>query len=102
MCECNSHSTSCYFDSTVYAESNNTSGGVCIDCMHNTAGVHCDSCLDTFYLNPDGSLGSEDVCLECGCNPIGVINGGECNTTTGQCECKDNVIGRTCGACKPG
>lgn len=70
--------------------------------MHNTTGVHCESCLDTFYLNPDSSLSSEDVCLECACNSIGLINNGVCNTTTGQCECKDNVVGRTCNACKAG
>ena len=102
QCECNSHATSCYFDPSLYLESNRTSGGVCIDCMDNTEGRDCGTCRDTFYVDGSKSVSDADVCLECACDMMGVIANGVCNKTTGQCACKDNVQGRTCDQCKEG
>lgn len=34
----------------------------------------------------------------CKCHPVGAL-GRICNQTTGQCPCKDGVIGRTCNRC---
>lgn len=41
----------------------------------------------------------------CNCHPSGITGepGSDiCNETTGQCDCKGNVTGRTCGVCKDG
>ena len=73
---------------------------MCIGCMHNTVGIHCEICRDTFYTNATKSPSDADVCLECACNQIGVITNGVCDKTTGQCGCKENVQGRTCDKCK--
>ena len=37
----------------------------------------------------------------CDCHPVGAL-GKTCNATTGQCPCKDGVIGLTCDRCAPG
>lgn len=34
----------------------------------------------------------------CKCHPVGAL-GKICNQTSGQCPCKDGVIGRTCNRC---
>ena len=39
--------------------------------------------------------------LACDCHPVGAL-GRTCNGTTGQCPCKDGVIGLTCNRCAPG
>lgn len=39
--------------------------------------------------------------LSCFCDFMGSTEL-ECNTFGGQCPCKENVIGRTCSACKTG
>jgi len=36
---------------------------------------------------------------ECGCDPVGSTSF-ECDSTTGQCECKDNVTGQSCDRCE--
>lgn len=39
-------------------------------------------------------------CLECDCNPTGVVNGNmQCDLERGQCGCKPNIVGRTCDKC---
>ncbi|CAL1548003.1 unnamed protein product [Lymnaea stagnalis] len=39
--------------------------------------------------------------LDCNCNPDG-SRSFTCDTFGGNCQCKDNIIGRTCSACRPG
>ncbi|KAL3219558.1 hypothetical protein MRX96_030316 [Rhipicephalus microplus] len=42
-------------------------------------------------------------CEECNCNPHGVQGGNlQCDLQTGQCKCKNNIVGRTCDECKFG
>lgn len=45
-------------------------------------------------------------CKHCECNALGAIpspdNGFVCEQPTGQCPCKDNVIGRQCDLCEDG
>ena len=36
----------------------------------------------------------------CDCNLTGVMENSVCNETSGQCQCKFNVQGRTCDECK--
>lgn len=61
-------------------------------------GERCDRCLpQTFGFDP--ILGCED----CNCEPYGVRNRDiNCDVETGQCNCKTNIVGRTCNRCKPG
>ncbi|XP_065644500.1 laminin subunit gamma-1 isoform X1 [Hydra vulgaris] len=39
--------------------------------------------------------------LACGCNSLGSINSYVCNIYGGQCNCKENIYGRTCMSCLP-
>ena len=38
-------------------------------------------------------------CQECECNPAGSAELG-CEQTSGECNCKENVIGTRCDSCK--
>jgi laminin alpha 3/5 len=40
--------------------------------------------------------------LKCNCDLDGSVNSEECEKFGGQCECKENIIGRTCTRCKTG
>ncbi|XP_066933957.1 laminin subunit gamma-1-like [Clytia hemisphaerica] len=39
--------------------------------------------------------------FSCNCDPVGSINPAVCNTYGGQCNCKQNIYGRTCSTCLP-
>jgi laminin alpha 3/5 len=43
-----------------------------------------------------------DGALECMCNEQGSINPNECEMFGGQCQCKNNIIGRSCSRCRTG
>ena len=74
-----------------------SSNGVCT-CLPGFTGDLCDACSVGYYRN-----GSSN-CLPCDCDSAGTVSGGlsQCNQTTGQCSCKENVQGRACDACIPG
>ena len=93
--------------------SGNTSGGVCDECQHNTEGIHCQFCLESFYKDPEKELNHPDVCLPCNCNLDGTVRFGDTGDTScasmveegevaGQCNCKTHVGGRQCDRCAPG
>ena len=45
-------------------------------------------------------LGVISGCEECNCNPLGVHKDNlQCDSSTGQCQCKHNVVGRKCERC---
>ncbi|XP_027200224.2 laminin subunit alpha [Dermatophagoides pteronyssinus] len=71
--------------------------GDCI-CPKGVTGKDCDKCLPlTFGF--DKIIG----CVDCGCNPRGVQNRDlRCNVDTGDCQCRPNIVGRTCDKCRPG
>lgn len=48
------------------------------------------------------SVKYNDGAVACDCNPDGSVNSGICQYFGGQCECKENVIGRQCNHCKTG
>ena len=61
-CNCHGHSDKCEYDAEVDAASlsldidfNYEGGGVCQECQHNTRGINCHECVDTFY-RPEGVL----------------------------------------------
>ena len=61
-CECNGHADKCYFDPAVWAASGQTSGGVCIDCQHNTIGTKCEKCKPLHYKDPNLLISDPNVC----------------------------------------
>lgn len=109
-CECNGHSDKCRFDRAVWEASGKTSGGVCLECQHNTIGPKCDKCKPLHYQDPSKSISDPDVCKPCDCDPVGSVGRGECqmedkpsqNLRAGQCICKENVEGTRCDHCKTG
>nr|XP_026694945.1 laminin subunit beta-2 isoform X3 [Ciona intestinalis] len=95
-CECNNNIDP--FDPTAC----DSATGVCTNCLHNTAGPHCEQCRDYYYGNP-----LDQNCMACQCNLLGTdssvcVNGQcQCDATTGQCPCYPNVSGQNCDQCLP-
>uniref|UniRef100_A0A3B3ZNN9 Uncharacterized protein n=1 Tax=Periophthalmus magnuspinnatus TaxID=409849 RepID=A0A3B3ZNN9_9GOBI len=48
-CNCNLHARRCRFNMELYKLSGRKSGGVCMNCRHNTAGRHCHYCKEGYY-----------------------------------------------------
>jgi hypothetical protein len=65
-----------------------------VNCSNNKSGPNCEKCADNFFLDTN-------ECKLCDCDDIG-SNSKECDQTTGQCSCKQNVYGRRCDECKMG
>ncbi|XP_028580478.2 usherin [Podarcis muralis] len=77
----------------------NKIGGQC-NCKRHVSGRQCNQCQDGFYnlqqSDPDG-------CSPCNCNTSGTVNGDiTCHQNSGQCKCKENVIGLRCDHCNFG
>ncbi|XP_058457360.1 laminin subunit alpha [Malaya genurostris] len=71
--------------------------GECI-CPDRVTGEKCDQCMPYTY-GYDQIIG----CYECNCNPLGVANNNlQCDLESGVCDCKSNVVGRTCDRCQYG
>lgn len=96
---------------------NYSGGGVCIDCLHQTIGVNCQTC-EEFYYNPGNiSKLADNACQKCNCHANGSrLEEGytflDClksdsstlhsNMKSGDCFCKMNVQGSKCDQCKHG
>ncbi|XP_036408764.1 netrin-3-like [Megalops cyprinoides] len=100
-CNCNLHARRCRFNMELYKLSGRKSGGVCMNCRHNTAGRHCHYCKEGFYRDLGQPITHRKACKACDCHPVGAA-GKTCNQTTGQCPCKDGVMGITCNRCAKG
>ncbi|XP_006637439.1 netrin 2 [Lepisosteus oculatus] len=100
-CNCNLHARRCRFNMELYKLSGRKSGGVCMNCRHNTAGRHCHYCKEGFYRDLARPITHRKACKACDCHPVGAA-GKTCNQTTGQCPCKDGVTGITCNRCAKG
>ncbi|KAG8433169.1 hypothetical protein GDO86_017454 [Hymenochirus boettgeri] len=100
-CTCNLHARRCRFNMELYKLSGRKSGGVCLNCRHNTAGRHCHYCKEGFYRDTSRAITDRRACKACDCHPVGAA-GKTCNQTTGQCPCKDGVTGLTCNRCAKG
>uniref|UniRef100_A0A3B3ZP07 Netrin-1 n=1 Tax=Periophthalmus magnuspinnatus TaxID=409849 RepID=A0A3B3ZP07_9GOBI len=100
-CNCNLHARRCRFNMELYKLSGRKSGGVCMNCRHNTAGRHCHYCKEGYYRDMARPITHRRACKACDCHPVGAA-GKTCNQTTGQCPCKDGVTGITCNRCAKG
>ncbi|XP_058259780.1 netrin-1a isoform X1 [Hemibagrus wyckioides] len=100
-CNCNLHARRCRFNMELYKLSGRKSGGVCLNCRHNTAGRHCHYCKEGYYRDMSKPITHRKACKACDCHPVGAA-GKTCNQTTGQCPCKDGVTGITCNRCAKG
>ncbi|NP_001304287.1 netrin-1-like precursor [Aplysia californica] len=100
-CQCNLHARKCRFNMGLYELSGRKSGGVCLNCRHNTKGRNCNYCSVGYYRDRSKDIKHRKACKACSCHPVGAL-GKTCNQTTGQCPCKDGVIGLTCNRCAAG
>ncbi|KAM6924368.1 laminin subunit alpha-5 [Xenentodon cancila] len=93
-CNCNGHSDQCLDGS-----------GVCVNCLHNTAGNHCERCKGGFLGN--NSLDGQAVsCFSCPCPLRAPSNnfaeGCVQKTDRMQCLCMPGYAGPKCERCAPG
>ncbi|ESO09475.1 hypothetical protein HELRODRAFT_73849 [Helobdella robusta] len=100
-CNCNNHSNKCHFDPEIFALTNNQTGGVCEDCLHNTVGRNCHQCRKGYYRDLSKLLTHKHACKKCHCHQSGSVES-SCHPETGQCPCKPGVTGLTCNRCAPG
>ncbi|XP_029006744.1 laminin subunit beta-3 [Betta splendens] len=101
-CECNNHAHRCHFDPAVFEASGRRSGGVCENCVHHTTGAQCEQCAAGYQPNPRSTMDRPDACIRCMCSAEGTVNGGQCEGSSGSCQCKANVEGPYCERCKRG
>nr|XP_060630471.1 laminin subunit gamma-2 [Anolis sagrei ordinatus] len=90
-CDCNGKSRQCMFDTELLRRTGN--GYVCLNCIDNTEGPHCERCKEGFYRQRD-----QNGCVACNCNPTGSV-GAQCNNQ-GRCHCKSGVRGDKCDRCQ--
>ncbi|KAI5705223.1 hypothetical protein M8J75_013109 [Diaphorina citri] len=107
--ESNNFSPTCEGNGTEY---------ICTQCPQGYIGDHCESCDAGYYGNPtelggscvpcscgggpcDASTGECVQCRACECSTSGSL-GDECDSISGQCQCKENRAGRTCDQCASG
>lgn len=61
-CNCNLHARRCRFNMELYKLSGRKSGGVCMNCRHNTAGRHCHYCKEGFYRDMARPISHRRAC----------------------------------------
>ena len=95
-CNCNNHASSCFYNATLMT-------GQCNDCTSNTTGPACASCAPGFTLLEGVAINetAASPCTPCNCDVAGSLHG-QCQQGSGQCACKQNVIGVQCDTCAPG
>lgn len=50
-------------------------------------------------INYDENLHFILFYVACDCHPYGIVDK-QCDTTTGMCQCKPNIIGKRCDQCQ--
>lgn len=61
-CNCNGHARRCRFNLELYKLSGRVSGGVCVDCRHDTTGRNCHYCKEGFYRDPTKPITHKKAC----------------------------------------
>ncbi|XP_032166436.1 laminin subunit alpha-1 [Mustela erminea] len=118
-CNCHNKAQDCYYDETVASQrrSLNTAGqfqggGVCINCLQNTMGINCETCIDGYYRPYKVSPYEDNPCRPCDCDPFGSLSS-VCikdelqsdlhkGKRPGQCPCKEGYAGEKCDRCQFG
>ncbi|XP_051816710.1 laminin subunit alpha-2 isoform X2 [Acanthochromis polyacanthus] len=70
--------------------------GQCLRCRQGYGGLACNSCAEGYY----GDAITAKNCQPCQCHTNGSVSE-VCNKETGQCQCRENVVGRQCDECMP-
>ncbi|KAM4529659.1 laminin subunit alpha-2 isoform 2-T2 [Fundulus diaphanus] len=70
--------------------------GHCLRCRQGYDGLTCDKCAEGYF----GDAITSKNCQPCHCHTNGSVSD-VCNKENGQCQCKENVIGRQCDKCMP-
>nr|CAI5850401.1 unnamed protein product [Callosobruchus analis] len=94
-CECHGHATEC-----------DVNTGICMNCMHNTKGDHCEFCDVGYHGN--AKAGTPRDCLICAC-PLPIASNNfavGCQVSADgekiSCDCKEGYIGARCQSCGAG
>lgn len=61
-CNCNLHARRCRFNMELYKLSGRKSGGVCLNCRHNTAGRHCHYCKEGYFRDLSKPISHRKAC----------------------------------------
>uniref|UniRef100_A0A8C3S723 Laminin subunit beta 3 n=1 Tax=Chelydra serpentina TaxID=8475 RepID=A0A8C3S723_CHESE len=61
-------------------------------CLPNVVGANCDQCSANHW-----KIASGQGCQPCNCDPRNSFSP-QCNQFTGQCQCREGFVGRTCSA----
>lgn len=61
-CNCNLHARRCRFNMELYKLSGRKSGGVCLNCRHNTAGRHCHYCKEGYFRDMSKPISHRKAC----------------------------------------
>ena len=81
--------------------------GECLRCIDDTAGFYCERCKSGFFGNATAvrQRNEPQNCQPCQCYSPGTHLDNEqllpvCDSYTGKCQCKPNVVGHNCDKCK--
>ena len=61
-CDCNNHARRCRFNMELFKLSGRKSGGVCVNCRHNTAGRNCHYCKEGYYRDHEKDITHRKAC----------------------------------------
>ncbi|XP_054012773.1 laminin subunit alpha [Hylaeus anthracinus] len=67
--------------------------GECLSCLNNTYGTACNICAPGFF----GDAVERKDCRSCVCEECGMEH---CDSYTGKCFCRENVVGDRCDRCE--
>ncbi|XP_048452999.1 laminin subunit alpha-2-like [Rhincodon typus] len=114
QCNCHGKAKDCYYDEDVANRSQSLNikgeyigGGVCIDCVNNTTGINCETCIDEYFRPEWISPYEPNPCIPCLCDPVGSFHNKcikdikhiEGGLLPGSCHCKAGYGGDKCDRC---